>query len=79
MEYLSNTASYSDGSIIRVTKLLTTVLTCLLPIISIVILYAETSMQRRLGIIGGLTALFSLSMGLVTPASMADIFAATAA
>ncbi|KAH7324039.1 hypothetical protein BKA65DRAFT_406916, partial [Rhexocercosporidium sp. MPI-PUGE-AT-0058] len=78
-EHLRNTVLYGDSSLIRLTKLFTTVLACLLPIISIVILYIVDSMSKRLGIIGALTAAFSLCMGLVTSASMADIFAATAA
>ncbi|KAH9215913.1 hypothetical protein DL95DRAFT_499395 [Leptodontidium sp. 2 PMI_412] len=78
-EHLGNTVLYKDMSLVRITKLFTTVLACLLPIISIVILYVVDSMSKRLGIVGALTAAFSLCMGLVTSASMADIFAATAA
>ncbi|KAG4426053.1 hypothetical protein IFR04_000760 [Cadophora malorum] len=78
-EHLRNTVLYSDSSLIRITKLLTTVLACLIPVVSIIILYTVDRMSKRLGIIGAFTATFSFFIGLVTSASLADIFAATAA
>ena len=76
---MRNTVYYSDSGIEKITKLLTTVLACLLPIAAVVILYFVESMPQRLGIIGGLAAVFSMTLSLMTGARVADIFAATAA
>jgi len=77
--HMANMIRVSDAKILRVTKLLIIVLASLLPIGSIVILYFMDTAPKRLGAIGGLTALFSFSLGLVTNARMIDIFSATAA
>jgi hypothetical protein len=54
-------------------------LASLLPIGAIVLLYYIKSMPKRLGIIGGFTAAFSLVLGLVTNGELVDVFAASAA
>jgi len=54
-------------------------LASLLPIASIVILYCVKSMWRRLLIIAGFTAAFSLVLGLVTNGELVEVFAASAA
>jgi hypothetical protein len=78
-EHLTGTVIYSVGAILRLTRAATTVAACMLPIISIVLLYVIESMTKRLGIIAAFTALFSFALAFMTSAGMADIFAATAA
>jgi hypothetical protein len=51
----------------------------LLPVVSIVVLYLVDSMPKRLGIVAGFTAAFSIALALFTRARRVDIFAATAA
>jgi hypothetical protein len=58
------------------------VLSSLLPVAAIVALYLVDSMGRRLGILAGFTAAFSMLLAFVTPKAMTrkiEIFAATAA
>lgn len=64
-KHLANTVSCGESSLIRITKLFTTVLACLLLVLSIVVLYVVNSISKRLGIIATLTAFFSLILGLV--------------
>jgi hypothetical protein len=78
-EHLSGTVIYSDAIILGLTRTITTILACMLPVASIIILYAVESVKKRLGILVAFTALFSLCLVLMTSAGMADIFAATAA
>lgn len=54
-------------------------LSSLLPVGAIVVLYAVGNMSKRLGIIAGFTALFSLVLALVTNGELIDVFAASAA
>lgn len=54
-------------------------LSSLLPIGAIVILYVVKDMSKRLGIVAGFTATFSLILGLVTDGQPIDVFAASAA
>jgi hypothetical protein len=75
----ANTIHYSNSSILRITRLITILLACLLPVVSIVILYVVASQPTRLGIVAILVTLFSLSLGLLTSANISDIFAATSA
>ena len=51
----------------------------MLPVIAIVVLYYVDNMGRRLGIIGGFTAAFSVVLGLATNGALVDVFAASAA
>jgi hypothetical protein len=51
----------------------------MLPISSIIILYFISSMAARLAIVTLFTALFALSLALVTGAKRVEIFAATSA
>ncbi|KAG9234546.1 hypothetical protein BJ875DRAFT_376161 [Amylocarpus encephaloides] len=78
-EYLANTTSYHDITLLRVARFFATVVACTLPVLSMSILYSVGPMAQRLGIIGVLTTAFSLCMGLITTASVEGIFAATAA
>lgn len=56
-----------------------TLLSSLLPVVSIVVLYLVHSMPARLGIIAAFTAGFSVVLSIITSASRIDNFAATAA
>ena len=51
----------------------------MLPIAAIMLLNSVDDMSKRLNIIACLTGLFSISMNVFTMASLAEIFAATAA
>lgn len=55
------------------------ILASLLPIASVVILYFIDSDLVRLIVIGLFTAVFSISLKLVTSARLVDVFTATAA
>ncbi|KAI1180525.1 hypothetical protein F4777DRAFT_597335 [Nemania sp. FL0916] len=74
-----HTVTYRLKSIRRFTRVLTVLTAPTLPVAGIVILYIVKNMAVRLGIIAILTSLFSLSMSLLTMASLQEIFAATAA
>jgi hypothetical protein len=63
----------------RILQIVGTVLACLFPISSIVILYLVSSMAARLGIVVLFTALFALSLAVFTGAKRVEIFAATSA
>ncbi|CZR56439.1 uncharacterized protein PAC_06327 [Phialocephala subalpina] len=78
-EELAGTVVYGEAYVRRLTKAVTTVLACMLPILSIVVLYLVQNMSKRLGIVTAFTAIFSTSLVVMTNAEMADIFAATAA
>jgi hypothetical protein len=78
-EHLAGSAVYSEEIILRLTKAVTTIFACMLPVASIIVLYVVQNMTKRLGIITAFTALFSVSLVSMTNAGMADIFAATAA
>jgi len=69
----------SDSKLIRTADLITTVISCVLPITSVIILFFVQSMIARLGIIAGFTALFSFTLAAMTASRRVDIFAATAA
>jgi membrane protein YdbS with pleckstrin-like domain len=75
----ANTIYYTNSSILRITRLMTVLLACLLPVASIVILYVVTDQPTRLGIVAVLVTVFSLSLGLMTSANISDIFAAASA
>jgi hypothetical protein len=71
--------SYSDDIILQILDILGTVLASLLPIASILALYYVSSMEARLGILTGFTALFALCLKLVTGSRKIEVFAATSA
>jgi hypothetical protein len=79
VEHASNTVSYSNIKILRITLVIWLVLASLLPVGAIAVLYSVTSMSTRIGITGAFTAIFSLCLGLLTNTRILDIFAATAA
>ena len=71
--------SYEDRVITRLASLVATVISSVFPIVGVIILYFVTDLLAKIGIIAGLTAAFSLCLGLVTDARRGEIFAATAA
>ncbi|KAJ8132367.1 hypothetical protein O1611_g1255 [Lasiodiplodia mahajangana] len=74
-----HTVTYTHKSIARFTQAFTVLIACTLPVAAIVILYIVENTATRLGIIALLTGLFSISMSLLTMATLQEIFAATAA
>ncbi|KAE8448777.1 hypothetical protein EG329_008779 [Mollisiaceae sp. DMI_Dod_QoI] len=76
---LAGTVVYDDAHIRSLTKAVATVLACMLPTLSIVVLYMVQTMSKRLGAVTAFTTLFSISLVVMTNAEMIDIFAATAA
>ncbi|KAK5659058.1 hypothetical protein OQA88_1145 [Cercophora sp. LCS_1] len=75
--HLEGTTSYDPGAIGKLTRLVTVVLACALPIGSIFILHFVVDEIARLGIVFGLSVAFSLCMALMTPAKTHEIFGAT--
>jgi hypothetical protein len=71
--------NYSDRTITKLSSLVATVLSSVLPIVGVIVLYFVENTLARIGIIAGMTALFSLCLALLTAASKSEIFAATAA
>ena len=70
---------YQSSYIKRVVRVLTTVVASLLPMVSVVVLFIVTSDAVRLGMIAVFSALFSLSLVVMTTARAVEIFVATAA
>ncbi|PVH80362.1 hypothetical protein DL98DRAFT_532145 [Cadophora sp. DSE1049] len=75
----SNMFLYRDSHIYRIATILGTLLSSLIPIAAIVILSFVKDMTARLGIVSAFTAIFSVSLSLVTEGKRVEIFAATAA
>jgi len=71
--------NYSDGAIAKISALVATVLSSVLPIAGVIVLYFVENTLARIGIIAGMTALFSLCLAVLTSAKKSEIFAATAA
>lgn len=76
---MTGTTYHSQTTILRVARVFAMTLASLIPVVSIVVLYFVHNMGRRLGIIGGFTAAFSIVLGLVTNGELVDVFAASAA
>ncbi|KAI0834736.1 hypothetical protein F5Y06DRAFT_306613 [Hypoxylon sp. FL0890] len=70
---------YSDIKIRAVVHTLGSVMSTVVPIISIVVLYLVESMPLRLGLVCIFSVIFSVAMSLVTNARRVEIFAAAAA
>lgn len=75
----SNMFLYRDSHIYRIATVLGTLLSSLIPIAAIVVLSFVKDMTARLGIVSAFTAIFSVSLSLVTEGKRVEIFAATAA
>jgi predicted RND superfamily exporter protein len=78
-DHMQNTVSYDNGMIEQISKVITTVIGALLPVIAIVVLYYINDMKKRLGLLVLFTAVFSLSLTLATKAKVTEIFGATSA
>ena len=61
----------------RPSFILSTMLSSLLPVLAIVVLYLVHNMARRLAVLAGFSALFSVGMVTLTSAKRGEIFAAT--
>jgi hypothetical protein len=70
---------YKHRNVLRFTALFTTVIACLLPILSISILYSIGSMKARIGAMAGLNVLLTVCLALFATAKRVEIFAVTAA
>ena len=70
---------YRSTSIERLVRILTTVVASLLPMVSVVVLFIVSSDAVRLGMIAVFSALFSLSLVIMTTARAVEVFVATAA
>jgi hypothetical protein len=70
---------YIDSYLHTLLSILVTVLACLLPISSILILYFISNTGARLGVAVAFTAVFALCLALVTKGKRVEIFAATSA
>ena len=70
--------SVSDNKLVWTANLITMVISAILPVISVIILYFVHSMIARLGIVAAFTAVFVLTLAVVTDACGVEIFAATA-
>ncbi|KAF2187509.1 hypothetical protein K469DRAFT_725452 [Zopfia rhizophila CBS 207.26] len=68
---------YKDSTLVQLAKSLSTILSTLLPTISIFVLYYFKNMPVRLGLIVLFTSLFSLALNLTSKARKVEIFAAT--
>ena len=79
MDLESNVFLYRDSHVYRIATILGTLLSSLIPIAAIVVLSFVRNMKARLGIISAFTAVFSVSLSLVTEGKRVEIFAATAA
>jgi len=78
-ESFPNTVVYSHYRLERISRLLTTTIASTLPVVSMVVLFVVNNTLRRLGLVGFFTALFSLTLGLLTSGTPIEIFSATAA
>ena len=71
-------SEYSDARVLAVLEVINTVIACLLPTSSIVILYCVSSLRVRLGIVVAYQVLFSICLALFTQARRVEIFVAVA-
>jgi hypothetical protein len=69
---------YREEYMMMSTSILSTVLSSLLPIVSIIVPYLVESVPKRLGIVAIFTAAFSLTPTIITTAKRPEISAATA-
>lgn len=67
-----------DSSLNRFARSMTTILSALLPTLSIFVLYYVRNVPARLGLILAFTTLFAMTLQLLSRARPAEVFAATA-
>lgn len=72
-------SEYSDTHVFAVLEVINTIIACLLPTSSIIVLYFVWSLPARLGIIVAFQVLFSFCLALFTQARRVEIFASVAA
>ena len=77
--HIMGVTSYSDDGIAKLTRTISTFVACILPVVSVVILYFVDGLAKRLGTLAGLVAAFSVCMLRFTTADATNTFAATAA
>ncbi|KAI0884242.1 uncharacterized protein GGS22DRAFT_194807 [Annulohypoxylon maeteangense] len=70
---------YSDTKIRIVVHTLGSIMSTIVPMVSIIVLYSVDSMPLRLGLVSIFSVIFSAAMSLVTNAKRVEIFAAVAA
>jgi len=70
---------YKYKTLLRSTALTTTIMACLLPVLSISVLYSIKSTKARLGAIAGFNILLSVCLDIFTTARRVEIFGVTAA
>jgi len=75
----SGVMDYSESKIRLFLDIFGTVVSSLLSISSIVVLYFVSNMSIRLGVVAAFTAVFALTLALMTRARRVEIFAATTA
>jgi hypothetical protein len=68
---------YSKSRLFKISSILTTAISSLLPILAVVVLWVITNMAARLGIVASFTVAFSITLRLVTEAKKTEIFMAT--
>jgi hypothetical protein len=79
LDHSAGLYNYPDRTITKLSSLVATVVSSVLPIAGVIVLYFVENTLARIGIIAGMTALFSLCLALLTAARKSEIFAATAA
>ena len=72
-------AHYSQRKVLRVARVVAMMTSSLLPIGAIFALNYVHPLWRRLALVAGFSAAFSLALGLLTRADIAPVFAASAA
>jgi hypothetical protein len=75
----ANLFHYDNSHLEAPANIISIVLSSVLPVLSIVVLYLIHNMPTRLGLVALFTALFSLSVAILTKAKRVDVFTATAA
>lgn len=74
----SGLMEYSDDSMNRISKIIVTVLSSILPVLTTVVLWVVHSTIHRIGIMIVFTSLFAAALAAFTSARRIEIFVATA-
>lgn len=70
--------SYDDSTIERASRIITAVISSMLPVLTIYILNILDTLEKRIGFTAGMTALFAACMAYFTTAKRVEILVATA-
>lgn len=76
---LSRLTEYKDSRLAQFVRIFSGTAASLICLLPVVFLHLATAMRVRLGLLAAFSAIFSLALTLMTKASQAEIFAATAA